>query len=304
MEWVNYHHLLYFWVVAREGTLAAACERLRLAQPTVSAQLRALERSLGVDLFDRSRRSLKLTEAGGVVFRYADEIFSLGSELLDTVKGRPTGAPLKLHVGVVDVLPKLVVHKLLAPALHGAEPVQVCCSEGKLEALLSRLSVHELDVVLSDTPIGAGVSIKAFNHLLGECGITVFGAARLADRYRRGFPGSLSGAPWVLPARGTLLRRALDHWFDRENIHPVIAGEFEDSALKKVFGQEGMGLFAGPTVIEQAICRQYRVRAVGRTEDVREQFYAISMERRVRHPCVLAIAERARDQIFRVPEVR
>ncbi len=292
MEWLNYHHLLYFWTVAREGSVSAACERLGLAQPTISAQIRQLEKSLGMDLFDRSRRKMELTEAGQIVYRYADDIFTLGRELLDTIRDRPTGRPLRFHVGIADVVPKLVAYRLLTPALDGS--VEIVCTEGKPDQLLAQLSIHELDVVLSDAPIGGNVSIRGYNHLLGECGVTVFAAPKLARTLRQKFPESLVDAPWLLPTSGTVLRRTLDLWFDRRGFRPRVAGAFDDSALKKVFGQQGLGVFVSPSVIEREICAQYAVRVVGRIDAVREQFYAISMERKIRHPAVLALTESAR----------
>ena len=297
MEWLNYHHLLYFWVVAKEGTIAAACKELHLAQPTISAQLRSLERSLGEKLFMRVGRNLALTETGRVVYRYADEIFSLGRDLLDTVQGRPTGRPLRFNVGVADVLPKLVAYRLLEPALHLPEQVQLVCHEGSPAELLARLAVFELDLVLSDSPIGPDVRVRAFNHLLGECGVTIFGTKDLAAKYRRRFPKSLDGAPFIIPTANTSLRRAIDHWFDSEDIRPSVFGEFEDSALLKVFGQAGVGLFAAPTVIEKEVQRQYGVKVVGRLESVRERFYAISVEKKVKHPAVVAIADEARRKL-------
>ena len=298
MNWLNYHHLLYFWMVAGEGSVAAACERLSLAQPTISAQIRTLEKSLGVELFDRSRRRMELTEAGQIVYRYADDIFTLGQELLDTMQGRLASRPVHFHVGIADVVPKLVAYRLLMPALSDHESVKVVCTEGKPDQLLAQLSIHDLDVVILDAPIGANVSIRGFNHLLGECNITVFGAPALAQKYRRRFPKLTEDAPWLLPTSGTVLRRALDHWFDAQGFSPRIAGEFEDSALKKVFGQQGMGLFAGPSVIEREICKQYGVRIVGRIHDIREHFYAISMARKIRHPALLALTESARREMF------
>lgn len=298
MEWLNYHHLLYFWVVAKEGTIAAACKELNLAQPTISAQLRALERSLGEKLFTRVGRNLALTETGHIVYRYADEIFSLGRDLLDTIQGRPTGRPLRFNVGVADVLPKLVAYRLLEPALHLPEQVQLVCYEGSPPELLTKLAVYELDLVLSDSPIGPDVRVRAFNHLLGECGVSIFGTKNLATKYRRRFPKSLDGAPLILPTANTALRRAMEHWFDSEDIRPSVVGEFEDSALLKVFGQSGVGLFAAPTVIEKEVQRQYNVKVVGRLESVRERFYAISVEKKVKHPAVLAIANEARRKLF------
>ncbi len=298
VEWLNYHHLLYFWVVARKGGVSAASAELRLAQPTISGQIRALEDSLGEKLFRRVGRRLVLTEMGHTVFRYADEIFSLGRELLDAVKGRPTGRPIRLLVGVADAVPKLIAHRLLEPALRLPEAIRIVCREDKPERLFAALSVHALDLVLSDAPIGPGINVRAFNHLLGECGVTFFGSARLAAAHRRGFPRSLDGAPVLLPAENTTLRRSLDQWFDAQGVRPVVTSEFEDSALLKVFGQAGVGLFAAPSVIEAEVCRQYGVRVVGRVASVRERFYAISVERRLKHPAVVAISEAARGKLF------
>ena len=298
MEWLNYHHLLYFWVVAKEGTIAAACEKLMLAQPTISAQIRALEKALGQKLFRRSGRYLVMTETGRVVYQYADEIFSLGRELTDTLKGRPTGSPVRFNVGVADVLPKLVAHQLLEPALNLPERVRLVCYESTQAELLAKLAIHELDLVLSDSPIGPDVQVRAFNHVLGECGVSIFGTEDLADSYRRGFPASLNGAPFLLPTSTTALRRQLEDWFDAEDIRPAVVGEFDDIALLKVFGQAGAGLFAVPGVIEKEVCRQYGVRVIGRVESMKERFYAISVERKVKHPAVVAIAAAARQKFL------
>lgn len=298
MDWLNYHHLLYFWVVAREGSISKACEQLQLAQPTVSSQLQKLERSLGEKLFDRVGRNLKLTDTGQLVYQYADEIFSLGRELTDAIKGRPTGRAMRLTVGAPEVIPKLIVHQLLQPALELDEPVQLVCREGKLDHLLQELATHNLDIVISDSPTGSLTHIKAFNHSLGDCAVAVFAAAELAKQYRRGFPDSLEGAPMLLPTGNTWMRRALDQWFDDRDIRPQVVAEFEDMALLKVFGQSGLGIFPGPAAIDKEICRQYNVRAIGRIEEVREQYFAISVERRLKHPAVVAISTAAREQLF------
>ena len=298
MEWLNYHHLLYFWVVAHQGSITRASAQLRLAQPTISGQLRALENALGEKLFTRAGRSLVPTEVGRVVLRYADEIFSLGRELTDTLKGRPTGRPVRFRVGVADVVPKLIAYRLLKPALQLPEPVWLVCREDKPDRLLAELAVYGLDLVLSDAPAGPAVRIRAFNHLLGECAVSVLGVPPLAAVYRRNFPRSLDGAPFLLPTENTSLRRSLDQWFDSQGIRPRIAGEFEDSALLKVFAQAGAGLFAVHSVIEAKVQRQYGVRRVGPLHQVRERFYAISVERRIKHPAVVAIAEAARAKLF------
>ena len=298
MEWLNYHHLHYFWVVAKEGTIAAACEKLHLAQPTISAQLRALENAIGDKLFKRVGRNLVLTDTGRMVYRYADDIFSLGGELLDTLRGRPTGNPLRFSVGVADVLPKLVAYRLLEPALKLPETIQLVCRESTPAELLAQLAIHELDLVLSDSPIGPDIRVRAFNHLLGECGVSIFGTKELATAYRRRFPRSLDGAPFLLPPDNTSLRRSLEQWFDSQGVRPSAVAEFDDSALLKVFGQAGAGLFAAPDVIEKEVRRQYGVRVIGRLESVRERFYAISVERKVKHPAVVAIAQAAREKLF------
>lgn len=295
--WLNYHHLHYFWVVAREGSIVRACKVLHLSQPTISAQLQQLERSLGGKLFERKGRGLQLTELGRTVQHYADEIFTLGNELAEVARGRPTGQPHRLVVGISDVLAKLMVYRLLLPAMKHPEPVKLVCREGHFEDLLKGLAAFELDVILSDAPLSAGVPVKAFSHLLGECGMTIFGTPKLQRKYQEKFPESLNGAPLLLPGQ-SLPRRALDQWLHDHQIHPVIIGEFQDTALMKVFGQEGIGLFPSPSAIEAEVCRQYSVKVVGRLEQVRERYYAISVERRLKNPAVLEISQAAKAHVF------
>jgi len=302
LEWVNYHHLLYFWVVAREGGLVPAGKVLRLSHPTLSAQIHALERSLEERLFTKVGRKLALTDMGRVVFRYADEIFTLGREMVDTVRGRPTGQPLRLNVGIVDVVPKLVVRRLIQPALSLPEPVKIVCYESTYDKLLADLALHTLDIVIADAPVPSTSSVRAFNHLLGETGVTFFGAPPLARRFKRGFPRSLDGAPVVLPIENTTLRRALSQWFQRQDVKPRVVAEFEDSALLQVFGADGLGIFAAPTVVQKEVCRQYGVAAIGHTAEVKERFYAVSVERRLKNPAVVAISDVAREELFsRIP---
>ncbi len=299
MEWLNYHHLLYFWMVAREGSVTRAGAQLRLAQPTISGQIRALEGALGEPLFTRSGRTLVLTDFGQTVYRYADEIFSLGRELLEAVKGRPTGRPVKLVVGVADVIPKLVACRLLSPALELPEHIQLICREDSSERLLAELATNNLDLVLTDAPIPPTVRVRAFNHLLGECSVCIVGTPKLAARYRKRFPRSLDGAPFLLPTQDTTLRRSLDHWFEAQGIHPRMTGEFKDNALLKAFGHAGAGLFAIPDLTEKVVRRQYGVSVVGRVASVREQFYAISLERKVKNPAVVAITTAAQKMFVR-----
>lgn len=301
MDWVNYHHLRYFWVVVREGGLVPAGKVLRLSHPTLSAQVHALEEQLGEKLFFKAGRRLALTEMGRVVYRYADDIFTLGRELVDTVKGRSTGRPLRLVVGVVDAVPKLVVKRLLQPALALPEPVQVVCHERAYEELLADLAQYALDLVVADAPLPPGSAVRAFNHLLGETGVSFFASRALARTYRRGFPASLDGAPVLLPLSTSALRRGLDQWFEQQGVRPRVVAEFADSALLKVFGADGVGVFPAPTAVQDEVCRQYGVSVVGHAPTVRERFYAVSVERRIKNPAVVAICGAARRELFSAP---
>ena len=298
MEWLNYHHLLYFWTVAREGGISKAAEKLRLSQPTISAQIRLLEDSLGERLFQRQGRALVMTDVGRVVYRYADEIFGIGRELLETLRGRPPGRPLQLAIGIVNAVPKLIAYRLLRPAVESTEPVHVVCREDNAEQLTAQLATHALDVVIADTPAPPHVRVKVFNHLLGESDTAFFAPAPLASRLRRRFPRSLNEAPMILPTINAALRRGLEQWFEKEKIRPRTIGEFEDSALMKVFGQGAGVAFPAPAAIAADVCRLYGVRQIGRTSAVRERYYAISVERRLTHPGVLAITSAARDDLF------
>jgi LysR family transcriptional activator of nhaA len=298
MEWLNYHHLLYFWVVAREGSIARACQELHLAQPTISSQLRALEDNLGEKLFARAGRGLALTETGQLVYEYAEEIFGLGRELTDVLKGRPRGRPMRVAVGISDLIPKLIAYRILQPSGALAEPVQLVCYEDQPDRLLFDLAAHRLDLVLTHMPAGTSVPVRVFNHRLGSCGVSLFATAALAARYQKGFPSRLDGAPFLLPLAKSASRRALDQWFAAQRIRPQIVGEFQDNALIGAFGQAGTGIFAAPSAIEQEVKRIYRVRVIGRLDSVIEEFYAVSPERKIKHPAVAAITETARSQLF------
>ena len=298
MEWLNYHHLLYFWTVARHGSIKGACEELNLTQPTISSQLQALEDSLGQKLFTRRPRRLLLTEAGRLVFRYAEEIFSLGREMTHALQGQPSNRPIRLMVGVTDSLPKMVVYKLLEAALEFDKPAQLVCEEGKLEQLLARLSIHDLDLVLADAPIPPDIRVQAFNHLLGESRVFFFATPALAKVYRKDYPRCLNGAPFLLPKLTTGLGRDLDGWFALNNLVPQIVGEFEDSAMQKAFGQAGRGIFPGSAIMENQICRQYQVQVVGEVNGIKQRFYAHTVNRRLNHPVVQAIAQLAKQRLF------
>ena len=298
MDWLNYHHLFYFWTVAREGGVSKAAATLRLAQPTVSAQIKQFERAIGQTLLERQGRRVVLTETGRIVFRYADDIFTLGRELQETLKGRPAGRSLKLRVGVANAVPKLIVYRMLRPATEGGEAMQLTCHEGQPDQLLALLATHALDVVISDAPAPSHLHVKVFSHLLGESGTTFFAVSALARKVRRGFPQSLQDVPMLLPTPATVLRRALEQWFDALHIRPKVGGEFEDSALMKAFGEAGTAVFPAPTAIAHEVCRHYGVVAIGRTDEVRERYYALSAERRVTHPGVAALTTAARLEVF------
>jgi LysR family transcriptional activator of nhaA len=298
VEWLNYHHLLYFWLVVKHGGVLPAAKSLRLAHSTVSSQIKELETALGEQLFDRSRRRLQLTEVGKLAFRYAEEIFPLGQEFLETLKGRPTGRPTRLSVGVTQAMPKLIVRELLGPAFALDEAVYLECVEDSHDRLLAELATHNLDVVLADAPVAPGSHVRAFNHQLGECGLSFFAQPKLARRLRHEFPASLDEQPMLMPCTHSVLRRALEQWFESNSVRPEIVAEFADSALLKVMGQDGRGIFCTPSVIEDAVVEQYGVSVVGRTDDVVERFFAISVERRLKNPAVVAICSNARSELF------
>lgn len=297
MEWLNYHHLLYFWSVAKHGSIARACDELRLAQPTISGQIRALEQSLGEKLFERSGRGLKLTEFGRVVLEYAEEIFSLGKELTTAVKRGKPGRLMKFMVGVADSVPKLFTSRILEGALILPQRVKLVCKEDKLDRLLGELAIHTLDIVLADTPVPPTVNVQAYNHLMGESTVSLFAEATLAKAYSKHLPESLNGAPFLLPAGNATLRRSMDDWFHSQGIRPVVLGEFEDSATLKAFGQAGHGIFPAVSVMEREIKRQYRVELVGRIPSIKQRFYAITVDRRLKHPAVVAIVDSARKRL-------
>jgi LysR family transcriptional activator of nhaA len=298
MEWLNYHHLLYFWTVVREGSVSKAAAKLRLSQPTISAQVRMLERAMGQPLFARKGRAQTLTDVGRVVYRYAEEIFSVGRELLDTLQGQPPGRGLQLTVGVANAVPKLLVYRLLRPAIRQPEAIRLVCREDDPEQLIGQLATYALDVVIANTPAPGYLPVKVFNHAVGESATSFFAPAALAARMRRRFPQSLQDAPIVLPTSNSPLRRALEEWFEDEGIRPNVKAEFEDSALMTVFGQAVGCVFPAPTAIERDVTRLYGVRVAGRAEAVRERYYVISAERRLKHPGVVAMTTAARDQLF------
>jgi LysR family transcriptional activator of nhaA len=296
---LNYHHLLYFFLAVREGGVGAAARRLRLAQPTVSAQIRRLEKTIGADLFRRDGKRLALTETGELVHRYASEIFSLGDELMELVRDAPADRPQRLVVGVADALPKLLVHRFLEPALSQSAALRLICRQDRHDRLIDELGAQRLDLVLTDAPIGPAHTIRAFNHLLGESRVFFFAEEEQVARLKRAFPRCLDRCPFLFPAEYTSLRRALDVWFSDRGVRPRMVGEFDDSALLKTFGQVGLGVFAAPAVVARQIRVQHGASPIGEAEGLRERFYAITTERRIRHAGVQAIAEAAHDLLER-----
>lgn len=297
-ESLNYRHLLYFWVVVREGGVVRASQKLGLAQPTVSGQLRKLEQTLGDRLFTRTGRHLALTEFGQMVFRHADEIFRLGQRLAEAVQSGTPDRPLRLSIGVTAGLPKMLIYRLLAPAWQADQLLQLLCIEDKPDRLLAALAIGDLDLVLSDAPPRAPIRIKVFTRLLGVSPISFFAAPALARRLSRGFPRSLNNQPFLLPLEDSELRQSLEKWFQAKRIAPAIAAEIQDSAVVKAFGQAGMGVFAAPSVVEAEIRRSYCVSVIGNTREIIENYYAISIERRFSHPAVAAIASSALDTLL------
>ena len=298
MEFLNYHHLRYFWMVAKEGGLRKAADKLHVSQPTISAQIAALEGVLGEKLFRRGGRALTLTEVGQQVLSYAEEIFSLGQDLMSLAKQRPTLRPLRVQLGVADALPKLVAYRILEPIFRLDQPVQVSCWETKVSDMLVELAAHRLDLVLTDEPASSGVAANIFNHFLGECGVTFCAERRLAAKLRQGFPKSLHEAPALLPMSNSGLRRSLEKWFHATGVRPRLVGEIEDPALVNILAVHGLGFIAVPTLVAKETIARFDLRVIGQTEECQQQFYAISAQRKLTHPAVLAITAKARSGLF------
>ncbi len=292
---INYKHLHYFWVVARQGGITRASERLHLTPQTISGQISLLEDSIGEALFSKAGRNLELTETGRLVLGFADQIFSLGGELEDALRNLPPDRRITFKVGIADVVPKTIAYRLLAPALSLPDPVRIICRENNLASLLAELALHRVDMVIADGPIPHGINVRGYSHILGECGISFLAVPHLAKTLRKNFPHSLNNAPLLIPSETNLVQAKLLDWLDSQRIYPRIVGEFDDSALMKVFGQAGTGIFITPSPIATEVAKQYGLRIIGGTEEVREQYYAISVERRISHPAVTAVTESARE---------
>jgi LysR family transcriptional regulator, transcriptional activator of nhaA len=294
VEFLNYHHLRYFWMVAKEGGLRKAADKLHVSQPTISAQIAALEGVLGGKLFFRTGRNLLLTETGQNVLAYAEEIFSIGQDLLESVKQRPTSRPLRVRLGVADALPKLVTYRIIEPIFRLPQPVQVSCWETKVSDMLSELAAYRLDAVIADEPASSSVTANVFNHFLGECGVTFCAEPRLAAKLRRDFPKSLNGAPALLPMSNSGLRRSLEKWFHASGVRPRLIGEIEDPAFVSILALHGLGFMAVPTLAVKEIVMRFGFRAIGRTDECQQQFYVITPERKLAHPAVTAITSKTK----------
>ena len=299
MAALNFKHLRYFWMVAKTGSIARAAEQLHLTPQSISGQLGEFDDALGVKLFRRAGRNLELTDAGRRILSYAEEIFSIGDELLEVLRDQKAVKSLPFRVGIADSVSKSVAYRLVEPALHLGEPVRLVCREGRLTPLLAELAVHRLDMIIADRPMPANLNVRGYSHLLGESGVTVFGTPRLAKERSAGFPALLDNAPLLLPGEDVAIRPRLIHWMEANHLRPRIVGEFDDSALMKAFGQAGAGLFIAPTAIVDHVCEQYKVVELGRIESVVEQVYAITTERRITHPAIVAIRKVARQDVFR-----
>lgn len=295
---LNYRQLHYFWAVAKTGSIVRACEQLNLTPQTISGQITLLEETFGVQLFRRVGRQLELTEAGRQALPYAEQMFQLGGELEAMLRAQPNGQQILFRVGVADVVPKSIVYRLIAPTMELAEPLRITCREDKLERLLADLAIQRLDMVISDSPMPPHLDIKGYSQKLGECGISFFATADLAARHAGPFPQCLQGAPLLIPGQDSVVGSRLTRWFGEQRVLPRIVGEFDDSALMQAFGQSGSGIFIAPSVIAEEVIKQYGVQLLGQTEAVTESFYAISVERKVKHPGIVAITEGARRELF------
>lgn len=301
---LNYQHLLYFWAVVRTGSLTRACQELALSAPTISMQLRTLEERLGEKLLAKSGRALVPTEVGRLVFSYADEIFGLGQDLMEALEHRPTARPLRLVVGIDDVVPKEIAYRILKPTLALKRPVRLSCREGTLDRLVADLALHEVHVVLSDAPITPSLNVRAYSHSVGTCEVLWMATPTVAKTLRRTFPKSLSGVPVLLPTDDTAIRRSLDQWFEKQDLRPVMIGEFEDYAMLREFARGGHGFFPVPSILEDQFCKEYGVARVGPVSGIRAEFYAISVERKIRNPAVAEMIEHGRDAFASIKGTR
>ncbi len=298
MPSLNYKHLRYYWMVAKTGSIAKAAEQLHLTPHAVSGQINEFEQSLGVELFKKSGRNLELTEAGRRIMVYADDIFTTGDQLLDVLRNQLQTRRRHFRVGIADAVPKVIAYRLLEPAMQIEEPLRLNCREGRLDLLLAELALHKLDVVIADRPLGNHLSIRAYNHLLGKCGLTIFGTAALAKKFAGKFPQRLQGAPFLIPGEDVAVQAKILRWMGDHQLQTVIVGEFDDGALMKAFGRAGAGFFFAPSAMKEEICRQYKVQAIGEVPEIIEEIYLLTTDRRLNDPAVVAISDAAKQDLF------
>ena len=298
MATLNFKHLRYFWIVAKTGSIARASEELNLTPQSISGQLSDFEEKLGVELFRRSGRNRELTETGHRLLTYAEEIFAIGDDLLNALHDQKIKKSVPFRLGVSDSVSKSIAYKLIEPALKLNEPIRLICREGRLASLLADLAIHRLDLIIADRPMPGNLNVRGYSHLLGESSLTVFGTQSLANEWPGRFPARLDNAPFLCPGEDVAVRPKLMQWFEANDLRPNIVGEIDDSALMKAFGQAGAGLFVAPTAITDHVCEQYKVIEIGRIDSVVEQSYAISTERQLTHPAIVAISKTAREDIF------
>jgi LysR family transcriptional activator of nhaA len=295
---LNFKHLRYYWMVAKTGSIAKAAEQLHLTAHAVSGQINEFEQTLGVELFRKAGRNIELTDAGRRILNYADTIFNTGDQLLDELREQITSRRRTLRIGIADAVPKVVAYRLIQPALNIDQAIRINCREGRLDLLLGELALHKLDVIIADRPMSPGSNVRAYNHLLGECGLTVFATSSLARQHKGQFPQKLDHAPFLIPGEDVAIQARLLRWFEEHQLRPTIVGEFDDGALMKAFGSAGAGFFVAPTAMQKDICLQHSVVAVGDIPTIVEQIYVITTERRLSDPAIIAMSQTAKNDIF------
>jgi LysR family transcriptional activator of nhaA len=295
---LNFKHLRYYWMVAKTGSIAKAAEQLHLTAHAVSGQINEFEQTLGVELFRKAGRNIELTDAGRRILNYADTIFNTSDQLLDELREQITSRRRTLRIGIADAVPKVVAYRLIQPALTIDQAIRINCREGRLDLLLGELALHKLDVIIADRPMSPGSNVRAYNHLLGECGLTVFATSSLARQHKGQFPQKLDQAPFLIPGEDVAIQAGLLRWFEEHQLRPTIVGEFDDGALMKAFGSAGAGFFVAPTAMQKDICLQHSVVAVGDIPTVVEQIYVITTERRLSDPAIIAMSQTAKNDIF------
>lgn len=298
MAALNFKHLRYYWMVAKTGSIAKAAEQLHLTAHAISGQINEFEETLGVELFRKAGRNIELTEAGRRILNYADTIFNTSDQLLDELRDQMATRRRTLRIGIADAVPKIIAYRLIQPALTLEEPIRINCREGRLDLLLGELALHKLDLIIADRPLSPGSNVRAYNHLLGECGLTVFATSALARQYKGTFPQNLDKAPFLIPGEDVTIQARLLRWFEEQHLRPTIIGEFDDGALMKAFGSSGAGFFVAPSAMQREICLQHNVVAVGDIPAIMEQIYVITTERRLSDPAIIAISQTAKNTIF------